>query len=49
MNLGAGIAEHIHRHALPRWVGDRNFMAVAGETRLLPEAQVTYRRLNERS
>lgn len=41
MNLGeaagAGVAEHIHLHGLPRWVGDNNFMAVTAETRVLPE------------
>ena len=35
---GAGIAGHIHMHALPRWVGELNFMTVVGETRMLPES-----------
>jgi ATP adenylyltransferase len=34
---GAGIAGHIHMHALPRWVADASFMTTVGETRVLPE------------
>lgn len=50
MNLGeaagAGIAEHIHMHLLPRWIGDANFLTVIGETRILPEElSETYRKL----
>jgi ATP adenylyltransferase len=43
---GAGVAGHIHMHALPRWVADANFVSVIGETRLLPETlDQTYQRI----
>ena len=43
---GAGVAGHVHMHVLPRWVGDTNFMTVAGESRVLPEAlDETYRKI----
>jgi ATP adenylyltransferase len=43
---GAGVAGHVHLHALPRWVADANFVSVIGETRILPETlDTTYARI----
>ena len=43
---GAGIAEHLHIHIVPRWQGDINFMPVLSDTKVVSEAvSGTYKKL----
>jgi ATP adenylyltransferase len=43
---GAGIADHVHFHVVPRWIGDTNFMPVLADVKVMPEyLQTTLRQL----
>lgn len=35
-SAGAGVAEHLHQHVVPRWGGDINFMPIVGGTKTMP-------------
>ena len=41
---GAGVVDHVHLHAVPRWAGDTNFMPVLADVKVLPEHLADTRR-----
>jgi len=43
---GAGVADHLHVHVVPRWLGDTNFMPVLAETKLMnQDLSIIYEKL----
>jgi ATP adenylyltransferase len=42
---GAGIADHVHQHVVPRWSGDTNFMPVLADVKVIPEHLLETREL----
>jgi len=34
---GAGVAQHLHQHVVPRWAGDANFFPIIAQTKALPQ------------
>ena len=54
MNLGAvagaGVADHLHIHLVPRWLGDTNFMPVLTDTKIINQSlQELYNQLTAKN
>jgi ATP adenylyltransferase len=45
---GAGFADHMHLHLVPRWNGDTNFMPVIADIKVIPEhLDIVYQQLKD--
>jgi ATP adenylyltransferase len=45
---GAGFADHVHMHVVPRWNGDTNFMPIIADVKVIPESlDNTYRQMKQ--
>jgi ATP adenylyltransferase len=42
---GGSLADHLHQHVVPRWGGDSNFIAVVGQTKVIPQLLTETREL----
>ena len=42
---GAGIADHLHQHIVPRWSGDTNFLPIVAGTKTVTQTLSEIREL----
>jgi ATP adenylyltransferase len=42
---GGSLAEHLHMHVVPRWIGDANFITIIGGTKMIPQLLQETRKL----
>lgn len=44
-SAGGSLAEHLHVHVVPRWIGDANFITIVGNSKVIPQLLRDTRRL----